>query len=1355
MPSSDSSRDVLLERLAAEFVERQRRGELPPLSEYTARHPDLAADIRDLFPALVQIEQLKPPADATGRFELAALAGNGLRLERLGDYRILREVGRGGMGVVYEAEQESLGRHVALKVLPASALLNPTYLERFRREAKAAARLHHTNIVPVFGVGEADGVPFYAMQFIRGEGLDKVLADVRRLRRQPGQAAPATLLCERSIAHSLLSGEFAAPAPAGQAGQSDTNPRQAGQADLHPAAPSRSGLSASGPETDYCRGVARIGVQMAEALAYAHRQGILHRDIKPSNLLLDAQGTVWITDFGLAKAEGTDELTHTGDIVGTVRFMAPERFEGKSLPQSDIYALGATLYELLTLRPAFGDTNKAMLLERVLRELPPPPRKFDAHVPRDLETIVLKCLAKDPGGRYPTAEMLAEDLRRFLVDRPIRARRAGSAEHLWRWCRRNPAVAGLLATVGLLLILVTAVSTGAALLLKKELQRADQAKQAENEARKEALVKLWDSYLAQARAGRMSRQPGQRFGSLRAIREALQLPLPEGRSLDELRTEAIAALCLPDLEVDREWKLDLAGLTAFTIADTFERYAFADRHGNVSVRRLDDHAELCRLPGVGPLDWYDTLHFSPDGRFLVQRCRTAAGWRSRLWRLDGREPAEMLALAGSAWDFSPDSRRCAVFDHQARALRIHDLEGGRELRRFRFDDPGGRLRWNPRRPLLAQCLPTGWRTIDVETGKVVAELAVPGGCTWLAWHPEGRLLATSNDTTRQITVWDTQTRQLALPPLEGHREAGIVLRFNHAGDLLLSNDWNHIWRLWDVRTGKQLLTRSGSACCLCLRSDDGLVGAEANEPGFRVRLFRLRRGSEFRTVVHRPPAGTGGYGKGALDPEGRLLAVSTRTGIALVDVARAEEVALLPLSHARLENHPLQFEAGGKALWTYGQEGLLRWPVRVNPAAREKPCVGPPQLVSAKITFGLTWGGSADGDIIAIPDFGRGAQLWQRAANRSFSLAPQDDVRHCAVSPDGRWVATGSHTVLAGVGAKVWDAQTGQHVADLPVGGGCWFGFSPDSKWLVTSSGGARIWRTGTWQGGPMLDSSSPSYSAFAPDGELLALSDLPGVVRLVRTATGKEVARLTAPEPTRLWPQCFTPDGLQLITVGSESEALHIFDLRAIREQLRELGLDWSADVLPPAPPVAGKPLQITVELGDRLKKAQAGRLLQQAGQHVRAGEHAKALAAFRQAIQLSPAHAPAHNSLAWLLLTGPTSLRDPGEALPLARKACELASENPHYLNTLGVALYRNGLYREAAETLHKSLAASAGAADGFDLFFLAMCQAKLGEPAQAKAYFERAVKWVAGQKNLSAQHQAELKAFRAEAEAELRAP
>ena len=206
---------------------------------------------------------------------------------------------------------------------------------------------------------------------------------------------------------------------------------------------------------------ARVGLQVAEGLAYAHSQGIVHRDIKPSNLLLDAKGTVWVTDFGLAKSEGTDGPTHTGDIIGTLRYMAPERFDGWSDPRSDVYSLGVTLYELLTLQYLFQEPNRAKLIDRVMHDVPPSPRKLDRKVPRNLETIVLKAIAKEPGQRYASSEQMAEDLRRFLADKPVLARRTSPAEQAWRWCRRNKglAAASAMAIVGLVAaVVVLAIS---------------------------------------------------------------------------------------------------------------------------------------------------------------------------------------------------------------------------------------------------------------------------------------------------------------------------------------------------------------------------------------------------------------------------------------------------------------------------------------------------------------------------------------------------------------------------------------------------------------------------------------------------------------------------------------------------------------------------------------------------------------------------------------------------------------------------------------------------------------------------------------------------------------------------------
>jgi hypothetical protein len=204
--------------------------------------------------------------------------------------------------------------------------------------------------------------------------------------------------------------------------------------------------------------VAQVGLQVAEALAYAHGHKILHRDIKPSNLLLDLEGTVWVTDFGLAKAEEGDDLTRTGGVVGTLRYLAPERFDGVSDARSDVYSLGLTLYEMLTLRPAFTETERGRLIRQVTQEEPPRPRKLDRRIPRDLETLVLKAAAKEPARRYQTAEELAEDLRRFLADRPIRARRAMPWERAWRWARRNRLVAALSGVAALALVAVAVVA---------------------------------------------------------------------------------------------------------------------------------------------------------------------------------------------------------------------------------------------------------------------------------------------------------------------------------------------------------------------------------------------------------------------------------------------------------------------------------------------------------------------------------------------------------------------------------------------------------------------------------------------------------------------------------------------------------------------------------------------------------------------------------------------------------------------------------------------------------------------------------------------------------------------------------
>ena len=452
-PRLVSLADPRLAALVDELTDRLQAGEAVDLEAFIGRYPERADQVRQLIPALELIGELKRSA---GRETASAPSpGRDPRLEAgvLGDYRILREVGRGGMGVVYEAEQVSLGRRVALKVLPLAAALDSKRLQRFQVEAQAAACLHHTNIVPVHTIGCERGVPFYAMQFIEGRSLAQLIAELRRLEGLDAAEPPAERLVDIStsaLAASLVSGGLVRGTGRPLAGGT-TAPLEEERDEPEPTMlvsrpePDSSTRPSGGELTstrgrEYIRTVAQLGVQVAEALDHAHTRGILHRDIKPANLLLDDQGQLWVTDFGLAQIQGNPGVTLTGDILGTLRYMSPEQALAKRVVidgRTDIYSLGVTLYELLTLRPAFDGQDRQEVLRKIAQEEPAPPRKLNPAIPRDLETIVLKAMAKEPAGRYPMAKELAEELRRFLEHRPIVSRPPSRLDRAAKWARRH------------------------------------------------------------------------------------------------------------------------------------------------------------------------------------------------------------------------------------------------------------------------------------------------------------------------------------------------------------------------------------------------------------------------------------------------------------------------------------------------------------------------------------------------------------------------------------------------------------------------------------------------------------------------------------------------------------------------------------------------------------------------------------------------------------------------------------------------------------------------------------------------------------------------------------------------------
>ncbi len=355
-----------LQEILAAYLRDAEAGRNPNQSEILARHHDLAGELQDFFAGQEQLDRLAAPLR-----QVIEPAADGGITGTLGDFSIVREVGRGGMGIVYEVEQISLRRRVALKVLPFAATMDPRHLQRFHNEAQAAACLHHTNIVPVFSVGSECGVHFYAMQFIDGWPLSDLIHQMRRLETKTPAAAEV-----RTVAYQPAADEAAStPLPA---------------AELTP-------LTGEGRRgRDYFRKVAELGIQAAEALDHAHQLGIVHRDIKPANLLLDGRGNVWVTDFGLAHMQhGEASLTGTGQMVGTPRYMSPEQALAKRVPidhRTDVYSLGVTLYELLTLRPAFACEDRQELLRQIAFEEPPRLRRLERAVPAELEIIVLTAM---------------------------------------------------------------------------------------------------------------------------------------------------------------------------------------------------------------------------------------------------------------------------------------------------------------------------------------------------------------------------------------------------------------------------------------------------------------------------------------------------------------------------------------------------------------------------------------------------------------------------------------------------------------------------------------------------------------------------------------------------------------------------------------------------------------------------------------------------------------------------------------------------------------------------------------------------------------------------------------------------
>jgi eukaryotic-like serine/threonine-protein kinase len=1048
-----------------------------------------------------------------------------------GEFELIEEIARGGMGVVYKARQKRLNRLVALKMILAGRFAGEEQIKRFRAEAEAAASLRHPNILTIHDIGEWAGQHYFCMDLIEGPNL-------------------AGLVRDHPLSH---------------------------------------------------RKAAWMVLEVAQAVQYAHEHGIIHRDLKPSNIIIDPQGRPHVTDFGLAKRLDEDsDMTRSGQVLGSPSFTAPEQAGGRSQeagPLSDVYALGAILYFLLVGRPPFMAETLEQTLSLVLVRDPIPPRRLDPGVPRDLETICLKCLEKDPEKRYATAGQLAEELGRCLRGEPIRARPISPIGRMSRWCRRKPAVAGLLATVGLVFLTgflgVLWQWRRAEGLARSESNQRGRAEHALNQLELQRVEDLLDNgqaAVALAELAHAQRQtPTNEAVAARIVslldRRSFALPIGPPMRHDrhvwfvEFSPDGTRLVTASWDQTARIWDTQTGRPVTEPLphADIVYSARFSPDGRRVVTASADNSARVWDArtgrPLTPPLLHQDTVvsaRFSPDGLRVVTASKDKT---VRIWSAeDGRPLLPAIRHGDELIDaaFAPDGQSVLSVSGQNGQVIITDAASGATRRSFHFNHIVNAARYSLDGSRIAVATRGGFAQIlEAGSGRILATVRHGGQIQDAVFSPDGELLATVSSDRRAL-LWDAWTGDL-FAELEGHQTWVKSAEFSRDGLRLLTLESGSRAYVWDVLTGQPV--------CQPIQAPNVLYGARFSPDGQRVAVGSIDGTVQLWTVApgrsgplslshsnllvslelsHDGRAVACGYADGRLilwnvtsgevervfqqnasvisvqfSPDGTRLLSAAADGAVTV-WQRGDGDALVVHEPGVLL---VRFSPDGETFLTATSQGLLRtWAT-----ATGQPLLSEPIRHGSITIWHVEY--SPDGRLIASASSDFTARLWDARSGeaRSPALAHRRGVRYVAFNPDGTRVVTASRDQTA----AIWSVQTGQRLLQLEHDGQLRCAqFSPNGRWVVTASldNTARVWDavTGRAVTAPLRHQAEVPYAEFSPDSRWVATASVDGTARVWDVQSGKPVT-----EPLPHFHEVnlvrFTPDGRRLIT---QTDSTWIWDL-------------------------------------------------------------------------------------------------------------------------------------------------------------------------------------------------------------------